>query len=513
MLRVLRRLKHYKTRRWAGQPIVPEPWQLEYVVKPIFGWKNPDGTRIINTAWIEVPRKNGKSTITSGLGIYLWAADQEPGAEVYAAAADKDQARIVFQAARVMAEACKPLKRKHPEILRDALVLPRTQSIFRVLSGIDTGKMGFNVHAALIDEVHEHKKRDLIDALETGTGSRDQPLVLFITTADEGGPGTIYDEKRVYAEQIAKRLHKDPSFYAVIYAAEEKDDPFARETWAKANPSLGVTLTESYIAKQANRAKVTPAYLAKFKRLHLGLRTKEELGWLGIDKWDLAGGTSNMVDEEQLRGCIAVGGLDLANVADLAALCWTFPPAEDDENEPYEAIWRFWLPEARLEDLNARTNGEARVWAKEGFITLTPGDLIDHKAIKAQTERDLVKFDVPKTSGIAYDRWGMTQLQSDLADAAGNEDFVYPMGQGFASMSAPTKEWESLILQKRYKHGGNPVMRWMFDNIAVQVDPALNVKLDRKRSRDKIDGCVAAVMSLDCWLRQPKQRSRSLASF
>lgn len=493
----LRMLRHVKTARWAGLPLELEPWQWWYFARPVFGWKYPDGRRIIRTVWWECTRKQGKSTLGAGTGLYLANADREPGAEVYAAAGAKKQARFVFDPARLMAKAAAPALRKRLSVLADVITNTKTGSKFEVLSGEAPDMYGANVHGGIIDEVWLHDSRDTVEAIETGTGARDQPLICFFTTADEDKRESIYDEKRHYVEQLAEGTLKDESFYGVVWAAEEDDDPFAEETQRKANPGYGITVTAEYLERKAREAKASPAALSSYKRLHLGIRQQAKTAWLGVDLWDLAGGEHNLVDEAKLQDHTAFGGLDLATVFDLAALNWTFP---EDEGDEVKALWRFWLPAGRVADLAKRTAGNSDVWIREGFIRVTDGEVISYAAIRQQIEDDVEAFGVPREGGLAYDRFGGTQLVQELQERIG-EDFPVPLGQDYATQGPLITEWERLIRLQLYLHGGNPVMRWMFGNIAVETDHLTRRRLSKKKARDNIDGASAALMGLDGVIR------------
>ncbi|MCZ2837149.1 terminase large subunit [Modestobacter sp. VKM Ac-2985] len=479
-------LRHTKG-KWAGTPLQPDPWQVAYVLAPVFGWVRFDEdvsrwVRVIRELYVDIPRKNGKSTTLGGIAIYMTAADGEHGAEVIAAATTAEQAGFVFAPIKAMCDKAPALK-GHLKAYSKRIVHPRSASYFQAISSVADAQHGANIHCAVIDELHVHKSADLVETLETGTGSRDQPLVATITTADDGKPNTIYARKRTRIEQLARQALTDPTTYGVIWAAAKDDDPFVEETWRKANPGFGISPTRSYLAKEAAKAKDSPAELAKFLRLHLGIRTKQETKYLRLEDWDASAG---MVDELKLKGRACHGGLDLASVNDVTALCWDFP----GENDQHELLWRFWLPEARIDDMNKRTAGAAAVWVREGRLQLTPGNVIDLDYIFEQVKKDASVFDVRT---IGYDRWGANSLVTKLGDEGIT---CVPVGQGFAAMSAPMKEWQRLVLTQRYTHGGDPVMRWMVDNLAVSMDPAGNVKPDKNRSAEKIDGVSAAVTAL-----------------
>jgi phage terminase large subunit-like protein len=500
LLKVCRLFQHTEG-RYAGRPFTAEPWQVAYALAPVFGWLRLDDeglpVRVIRTLWLEIPRKNGKSTLCAVLGLYLLVADREPGAQVYAAASSKRQAAAVFEPSRRMALAS-PEVSKRVRPMREVIAHKSSGSVYRVVAA-DADKLhGLNVHGALVDEVHVHDTRDLIDVLETGTGSRSQPLVAFITTADDGKPESVYDEKRRLVESHVAGTYTDPTLYGVVFAADEAADPFAEATWEAANPGIDVTVRRDYLHKEAERAKASPAYLNTFLRLHLNRRTRQDKRWLALSTWDESAG---MVDRAALRGRKAFGGIDLASSSDLASLAWVVPDGEGS----FDALWRVWLPEDRLPALNERTAGAGSRWVREGWLTVTPGNVIDYRAILAGVDEDARHFDVAE---LAFDRWGMTQLSQDLSDE-GLE--LFPMGQGFASMGPPTKELLRLLLERKLRHGGNPLVRWTVDNLAVRTDPAGNVKPDKAKSGDKIDPVVALVMAVDRALRhQPKPKRRAV---
>lgn len=465
---------------WTG-PIVFEDWQLEHVIKPIFGWKDADGLRIVRTAWIELPRKNGKSTLATVLGLYLTGADGEPGAEVYAAAYDKDQARLVIDPARRMVESSKDLG-DYYTVLRDNIAFKKTGSFFRAVSADYRGKHGYNVHAAIVDEVHVHRTRDLIDAIETGTGARRQPLVIFITTAGEAGEDSIYAEKHDYARKLADRILVDPSFHGVIYAASPGDDPHSEETWKKANPNYGISVKPDYIKKRSLEAQASPGALNSFLRFHLNIRTRQTIRWLPLDRWDAC---HTLVKESDLEGKRCYGGLVATRSQDINAFCLLFP-----DESGYSVLWRFWLPEERLSELDSHTAGAATKWAKEGFLTLTPGDYIEAAAIRNRVKEDSKRFDVRE---IASNRRGATQIAAELV-AEGLEVTEVSPGIG---LSAATEEWGRLILAQGFKHGGDPVARWMFDGLSMKQNSDGSLWPDSGASRTNISGPVAAVLALD----------------
>jgi len=481
--------------------LTPDPWEVAYLLAPVFGWVKWDKdslsyARIIRAFFVDVPRKNGKSTIMGGVALYMMAADGEPGAQVVCAATTLRQAGFVFAPIKALAEKSPALKR-HVKTVGSKILHPKSSSYIEAVSSVADAQMGANVHFGGIDELHVHKTPDLVEAIETGTGARRQPLIGIITTADSGKKNTIYSRKREYVEQLARGAIKDPSTYGVVWAADPLADPFSEETQRSANPGYGISPTRSYLANAATQAKASPADLAKYQRLHLGLRTKQETKYLALDVWDRNG---SLVDETKLVGREAFGGLDLASTSDLCALSWVFPAESGFDN-----LWRFWTPEANLPSLDKRTAGAATVWVREGFLTLTPGNVADYDFIRAQINLDREKFAV---RGIAYDPWNSSQLVNDLVSDGAP---MVKTRQGLVTLSAPTKELQRILLEgtkekPMFRHGGNPCMRWQVDNFAVSMDPAGNVKPNKAVAADKIDGPAATINALSLVLAMPVQK-------
>lgn len=487
--------------RWRGARFTLLDYQVRYLIAPVFGWKHPDGRRIIRTVWFEIPRKNGKSTLCSGIALYLWCSDREPGAQVYAAAGDKPQARIVFDAAREMAGSSTVIRRK-ARLLRSVLEYPSTGSVFRALSSDGARQHGLNVHGGIVDEVHVHKKRDLVDALETGTGSRDQPLIVFITTADNGEDDfSIYAEKRDYTEQVAAGHVPDTSFHGVVFAAPPDADPFAAETQAIANPGLGVTVSREYIAKEARRAAATPGYLNEYLRLHLNVRTKQATRWLDMATWDAG---SQALDVEALAGRRCYAGLDLSSTTDLTALVLWFPPVPGSGSDRHAVLPFFWLPQDNVPDLVRRTGVPFDRWAETPghlgpMLRLTEGNVVDYAAVRALlTDQLRPLFSV---SDVGYDPWNATETALQLEEDGFT---MVPVRQGYATLSPTAKELERLVLGRRVHHGRHAVLRWNIDCTAIAQDQAGNikpVKPDTRRSAKRIDGTIGALNALFCSLR------------
>lgn len=512
VLRVFHELRHTKG-RLAGMPLDPDPWQIAYFLAPVFGWvhRDDDGfwVRIINDAYMDVPRKNGKSTISGGVGIYLTAADGEEGAEVLAAATTKDQAQFVFAPVKKLAEKSPALKGK-VRATANRITHPRTGSYFQAVASVGDAQHGGNIHGAVIDELHLHRNGELVEAIETGTGSRSQPLVVKISTADEGKPNTVYSRNRDYIEKLARRVFIDPSRYGVVFAAEEKDDPHSELTWRKANPGYPISPTRRYLEAASRKAKNSPAELASFQRLHLGIRTKQKTRFILLRDWDRNAGEWMDPRDESFKGAEAWGGIDLASVSDITSLCWLLPQEVllgGQWKAGYRAVWHNWIPEAAVEELDKRTNDSASFWVKKGYITTTPGDVTDYDFIRAQILDDLEFYDV---RSIGFDPYNATQLTNDLA-AAGAP--MVKVRQGFITLSPPLKETARLVRVGRrdaplLEHGGNPVARWAVDNLAVAIDAAGNVKPDKENAGDKIDPVAALVTAMsEALTRNQTQRS------
>jgi phage terminase large subunit-like protein len=510
VLRVFHELRHTKG-RLAGMPLDPDPWQVAYILAPIFGWvhydDNGDLVRIITEAMVDLPRKNGKSTTAGGVGIYLTCSDNEDGAEVVAAASTKDQARFVFGPIKKLAETAPALRGK-VKPYAGSIVHLRTDSVFKVVSSAGDAQHGANIHGAIVDELHVHKSPDLLETIETGTGSRTQPLVLIITTADSGKPNTIYARRREYVERLAAKTITDTSWYGVIFGVTEADDPFVETTWARANPGYPISPTRRYMQQEAKKAANSPAELAGFQRLHLGIRTKQGSRFILLKDWDRNAGKRINVDRALLRNREAYGGLDLASVSDITSLCWLLPRYSSDNGVlGYQAVWHNWIPENALESLDKRTANAASQWVKDGWLTTTEGDVTDYDAVLDRLRVDSDWYDV---QSIGFDPFNATQLTNSALES---DLPMVKVRQGFLTMSPPLKEVQRLLKLgtrslPRIEHGGNPVVRWAMDNLAVRTDPAGNVKPDKENAGDKIDP-VSALATAMSEAFSGVQRSRS----
>ena len=480
-------LKHSKG-EWAGRPIELEPWQ-QFMLWVLFGWRRADGLRRFRTAYVSVARKNGKSTIGAGVGLYLFAGDQEPGAEVYSAATKRDQARITHAEAMRMVKAS-PMLRKRVRAFKDNLHIENTASKFEPL-GADSDTMdGLNVHAAIIDELHAHKNRSTWDVLDTATGARRQPLLFGITTAGFDRQSLCYQLDE-YTRKVLDGIIEDDSFFGLIFTLDDGDDWQDEATWSKANPNLGVSKKLDDIRRKANTAKEMPAAQNSFLRLELNVWTQSETKWLSLPDWKACGDLP--VDVAALAGRKCWAGLDLSSTSDLTAFVLCFPPLR--EGDPYIWIPRLFIPEDNMTKRSHDDRVPYDVWCNHNYLTATPGNVIDYDFIFAQIEQDAKAYQIDE---IAFDRWGAARVATELQKKGLT---LVEFGQGFASMSPPMKEAERLIKGHKLAHLNQPVLSWCADNVVAIEDPAGNIKPDKAKSREKIDGFVAGLMALDRAMR------------
>ncbi len=490
-------LRHSKG-EWGGCSFELEPWQ-HFIVGNIFGWKRKeDGMRRFRIVYIEVPRKNGKSTMISGIGLYLFMCDDEPGAEIYTAATKRDQARITHGEATRMVKSS-PALRKRIKVFKDNLHIEATNSKFEPL-GADADTLdGLNVHAALVDELHAHKNRALWDVLDTATGARRQPLMLAITTAGFDQTSFCF-EMHGYAERVLNGM-QDDTFFTYIACPDPGDDPFSVETWKKANPNFGVSVKEDDLKRLADQAKEMPSALNNFLTKRLNVWTQQADRWIDLQLWDA--NDPNPAEwrlEDVLAGRKCYGGLDLSSVSDITAWVLVFP--RDEDPETIDIVARFWCPEARLHDRKNQYRDQYQKWHRQGFLQVTPGDAVDYEFIKAQILKDAQKFAI---QDLNIDRlFQGYQLAMELEEEGLK---MVAFGMGFKSMAVPMQEFERRLLLKKIKHHGNPVLRWMADSMAVKKDPAGNLKPDKASSQGKIDGIVALVMALDRAMRNEDNTS------
>ena len=484
---------------WAGKPFELIDWQ-EQIIRDLFGILKPNGYRQFNTAYIEIPKKQGKSELAAAVALLLTCGDGEERAEVYGCAADRQQASIVFNVAADMVRM-RPALAKRVKILdsQKRLIYLPTGSIYQVLSADVGNKHGFNTHGVVFDELHTQPNRKLFDVMTKGSGdARMQPLYFLITTAGNDTKSICY-EIHQKALDIIEGRKIDHTFYPVIYGAAENDDWTDPKVWKKANPSLGITVGIDKVQDACESAKQNPGEENSFRQLRLNQWVKQAIRWMPMDKWDAC---SFAVDPDSLEGRVCYGGLDLSSTTDITAFVLVFPPL--DENDKYAVLPYFWIPEDNISLRVRRDHVPYDLWERKGYLQTTEGNVVHYGYIEKFIEQLGERFNIRE---IAFDRWGAVQMVQNLE---GMEFTVVPFGQGFKDMSPPTKELMKLVLEERIAHGGHPVLRWMMDNIFIRTDPAGNIKPDKEKSTEKIDGAVATVMALDRAIRCGNDTSESV---
>jgi phage terminase large subunit-like protein len=475
---------------WAGKPFELIDWQ-EQIIRDLFGVLKPNGYRQFNTAYIEIPKKQGKSELAAAVALLLLCGDGEERAEVYGCAADRNQAKIVFDVAVDMVRFCPALSKrvKILESQKKITYLP-TNSSYQVLSADVANKHGFNTHGVIFDELHTQPNRKLFDVMLQGSGdARMQPLYFLITTAGNDTNSICY-EVHQKAIDIAEGRKVDPTFYSVIYGAAEDEDWTDPKVWKKANPSLGITVGIDKVKAACESAQQNPGEENAFRQLRLNQWVKQSVRWMPMDKWDAC---AFPVSEDDLEGRICYGGLDLSSTTDITAFVLVFPPL--DEEDKYYILPYFWIPEETLDLRVRRDHVPYDLWERQGTLMTTEGNVVHYGYIEKFIERLGERFNIRE---IAFDRWGAVQMVQNLE---GMGFTVVPFGQGFKDMSPPTKELMKLVLEEKIAHGGHPVLRWMMDNIFIRTDPAGNIKADKEKSTEKIDGAIATIMGLDRAIR------------
>jgi phage terminase large subunit-like protein len=491
-------LKHTKG-VWYGKPFELLPWQ-EKLIRDIFGTVKENGYRQYNTAYVEVPKKNGKSELAAAVALYLTCGDGEWGAEVYGCAADRQQASIVFDVAVDMVDQSPALKKRiKPVLSRKRLVYMPTGSFYQVLSSEAYTKHGFNVHGVVFDELHAQPNRQLYDVMTKGSGdARKQPLFFLITTAGTDRNSICY-EVHQKAVDILRGKKKDPTFYPVIYSIEDGEDWSDEKVWYRVNPSLGHTIDIEKVRAAYQSARENPAEENLFRQLRLNQWVKQSVRWMPMETWEKCAHT---VDPEKLKGRVCFGGLDLSSTIDITAFVLVFPPIPGDDK--YYVLPYFWLPEETLDLRVRRDHVPYDIWQQQGHLLTTEGNVIHYGFIEKFIEDLNTEYHIKE---IAFDRWGAVQMVQNLEGAGFT---VVPFGQGFKDMSPPTKELMKLTLEGKIAHGGHPVLSWMMDNIHVQTDPAGNIKPDKAKSTEKIDGAVALIMALDRCIRNEGRSETSV---
>lgn len=486
-------LKHTKG-EFHGQQFILLDWQKK-ILQDVFGTvrdENPD-QRQYTTAYVEIPKKNGKSELGAAIALNMLCNDNEWKAEVYSCATDRQQAAIVYDVACDMVRQAPALEKRIkiiPSMKR--MIYEPTGSAYQVLSSEVATKHGLNVSACIFDELHTQPNRALYDVMTQGSGdARKQPLWFFLTTAGTDRNSICWEVHQKAIDIIEGRKH-DERFYPCVFGLPDEDDWHDEKNWYKCNPSLGITIGIDKVRDAYRKALESPADENMFRQLRLNQWVKQSVRWMPMDRWDENGAIHFSPSDLEGRECYA--GLDLSSTSDLTAFVLCFPP--QDEDEPYYILPFFWLPEEQLKLRVARDHVNYDVWAKQGYIQTTEGNVVHYDFIEKFICDLGEKYNIRE---IAFDRWNATMFVQKLEGDGFN---MVPFGQGFRDMSPPTKELMRLVLEHKIAHGNHPVLRWNIDNAYVKRDPADNIKIDKAKSTEKVDGAVAMVMALDRATRQ-----------
>jgi phage terminase large subunit-like protein len=473
----------------GGSPFILEDWQKEDIIRPLFGTIRADGLRRYRQAYIEVPRKNGKSNLCAAIALYMLFADKEPGAEIISAAGDRNQARIVFEIASAMCANNKQLQ-AHGKVLRNTIEYKN--SFYKAISAEANTKHGFNAHAVILDELHVFPNRSLYDVLKTSTGARTQPLVIAITTAGHDTSSICY-ELHEYAQQVKDGSIHDDTFLPVIYAADKADDWTQPATWAKANPGYGTICKADYFEQEVNRCKANPRQINTFLRLHLNIWTASEERWV-TDEEFMRG--ADFVDDSYLQTLPCYGGMDLSSTKDLTAVALIF---RDDRNDCFYLKCHHFVNEDKANSKKLAGSVDYHTFQRLGLVSITEGNVTDMEAVQAHIRNVAAKYDL---RALAYDRY-IAHLVVPFLDGIDCQ----PFGQGYASMSYPTKQFEMLMCDGQIKHGGHDVLRWQMGCVSLSRDEADNIKVTKKKNSEsqKVDGVVASIMAMGCYFNNASE--------
>ena len=462
----------------SGRPLVLSDWQYNDIIAPLFGTLRPDGMRQYRTCYIEIPRKNGKSTLAAGIALYLLFGDGEPGAEVVCAAADRDQASIVFDIAASMVRNSPALDAKC-SVLRKEIVTKDGRRM-RAISADAHTKHGMNCSGIIFDELHAQPNRELWDVLTTSTGARQQPLTISITTAGHDRNSLCY-EMHLHARAVAEGTLEDRSFLPILYRAPDGADWKQESTWRAANPGYGVSVREDYMRQAALDAAQSPARELAFRRLHLCEWTDTITRWIAPETWDAC-----RSPRPDLAGRLCYGALDLSSTMDLSAFVLAFPL--DDGT-----IWiepTCWAPRGALKARERANRMRYDQWHASGHINVTDGDVIEYEDVYTRIKQLCAQY---RVVDIAIDRWNASQLAQQMQSDGLN---IVSFGQGYASMSPAAKDFETLVMARKLRHDGNPVLRWCLGNCSIESDAAGNIKPSKAKSSEKIDALVASIMAV-----------------
>ena len=465
----------------AGKKFILEEWQKDFIRK-LYGTINEDGTRQYRTAYVQIPRKNGKSNLSAALALTELFVGGEKGAEIYCCASSRDQAKIVFDVCKQMIKNS-PVLARSCNVYQNSIVMKDSNSFLKAVAAEAGTLHGANASMVIYDELHTAKNRELWDVMATSMGARRQPVMMTITTAGMFDPNSICFELYSYGKKVRDQVLEDDTFLPLIYEADPDDDIHSEETWRKANPNYEISITKAYFKKMSKEAKTLPSSEIAFRQLHLNQWVSSISGWITDDEWTQSAGE---VDIEQLKGRQCYGGLDLAQTEDVCAFVLIFP----FEDGSRKVLPFFFVSESAVERRRNTTGGSYDNFVSRGELIVTDGNSTDYDVIKNKIIECAKAFDIVS---IAYDRWNSNVLINQLSDEGIMTD---PFGQGFISMTAPIKNAEIMIKKKQLHHGNNAMLRWMVSNVVVKKDDAENVKFSKSKAGDKIDGVVALIMAI-----------------
>lgn len=471
--------------RWKTGNLRLEPWQC-FILTTVFGWVDEHGNRRFRAVYIEVPRKNGKSALTAGVGLYMLAADGEAGAECYSLATKREQALAVWTVARFMALRQKTLcKHYGVEVRARSVMADGGASFFQALSSDENGLDGLNPHFAGIDELHAHRTRVVHDVMDSATGARSQPLLWEITTAGSDTSGVCFDT-RDYVLKVLERVSDDPQYFGIIYTVDKEDldakDYFSERVLRKANPNYGVSVNPLDLTRKVRKAKASPSSLSEYLRKHLDIWTQADSPWMDMAAWNACADPTLKLDDFASQPCFI--GEDLASKKDICAKIRLFEVG--DVIYCLTKSGTFFLPEAAVRD---SPNASYAGWVEDGYLTTTPGNIIDFDFLEDSLREDAKQFEVVK---VGYDPHQATQHATRMM----NEGFpMVEVRQTVLSLSEPMKEFEARVLSGRFKHDGNPVLTWMVSNVVAHLDAKDNIYPRKQKPQNKIDGAVAVIIA------------------
>lgn len=472
---------HVKGKKLIGKPFILEDWQ-KILIGAIFGWMQTDGLRRFRKVYVELPRKNGKSILAASVALYMLLCDGEGGAEVYSAASTREQAKIVFHMAQQMALANPSIRKQIDTKIKTTIKAPRSFSSYQHVSSDGQAVHGYSAHCVIVDEFHAHKDNSIYEALVTSMGAREQPLVFIITTAGYDRTTACYHE-HVYAKKIAEGVSKNPSYLALLFGAAIEDDWTDPKVWEKCNPNLGVSVQKEYLESECREALESPSKENSFKQLYLNIWTSQHSKWLSDQQW-VECESDISIDDYVGKDCYV--GVDLASTTDLTAMVVVFP----EKDGSYAVFPTFWLPEDTIKIRSNQDKVPYFDWHTQGLVRTTQGEIVDYEFIRKDILKIAEKF---KVKEVAIDRFNAQSMMTKLMDD-GIE--VVAFSQTPASMSPACKELEKLVLRRELKHDGNEILRWNMSNIQLRRDSNDNIKIDKGKSQEKVDGAVAMVMAL-----------------